>query len=210
MIPVELEENALRDLESNKRNHKVKITDIAVSKVPYIKYKEIPEEHYDNIFELAKFVLQLAKDENDSNEVAVVYSMDFLSLVANNQEYMGVSFGTEHDVDPEGSTASYHLIHSAVDCIIICLHNHPNLSRFSLDDVKYFLSSPSIKMIVVVTNLGNISYLVKSKNYNRNEAIKVYNEAVSIHNLGNDLKNFQKAANHFLKECYKAGIIYED
>lgn len=210
VIPMDVENNTLNDLESSKRNHKVQITDIAIAKVPYIKYKEIPEEHYDNLYELAKYVLQLSKDENDSNEVAVVYSMDFVNLVADNQEYMGVSFGTEHEVDPEGSTVSYHLIHSTPECIVVCLHNHPNLSKFSLDDVQFFLRKHSVKMIVIVTNLGSISYLVKGNSYNRIEAIKIYNDAVSIHNLGTDLKNAQRAANHFLKECYRAGIIYDD
>lgn len=65
-------------------------------------------------------------------------------------------------------------------------------------------------MMVVVTNLGSISYLVKASKFNRIEAINAYNEAVSIHNLGTNLKNAQRAANHFLKECYRANIIYKD
>lgn len=204
------EEERLADLEARKREHKVFITDTAIQKVPFIKYREIPEEHYSNIYELAKYVLTLSKEKNNSNEVAVVYSLNFDNMVALNQEYMGVAFGSEHEVDPAGSTASYHIINASFDCVVVCLHNHPNLSKFSLDDVKFFLNSPSVKMIVVVTNLGSISYLVKAKKYNRIEAIKIFNEAISIHNLGIDLKNAQKAANHFLKECYRANIIYED
>ncbi len=122
---METENEFLSDLEARKRNRKVLITDIAIQKIPYIKYKEISEEHYDNLYELAKYVLQLSKDKNDSNEVAIVYSLDFDNLVKNNMEYLGVSF-------------------------------------------------------------------------------------VSIHNLGTDLKNAQKAANHFLNECFKANIIYEN
>ena len=48
----------LMDLEtlemSNKRNHKVMITDEAIEKVPFIWYKEIPEEEYPIIQMLAK------------------------------------------------------------------------------------------------------------------------------------------------------------
>lgn len=207
---METENEFLSDLEARKRNRKVLITDIAIQKVPYIKYKEIPEEHYDNLYELAKYVLQLSKDKNDSNEVAVVYSLDFDNLVKNNMEYMGVSFGTEHEVDPAGSTASYHIINSTLECVVICMHNHPNLSKFSLDDIKFFLRNHNVKLIVVITNLGNISYLVKAGNYNYNSAVKIFNESVSIHNLETDLKNAQKAANHFLNECFKANIIYEN
>lgn len=206
------EENndALSELEARKRDHKVYITEEAIQKVPYIEYREIDKIHYENLQETAKHILRLSKEKNDSNEVAAVYSLDFDTLVARNEEYVGIAYGTEHEVDPEGSTASYHIIHSALDCVVVCLHNHPNLSKFSLDDVKFFLRNDSIKMMVVVTNLGSISYLVKAKKFNRLEAIKVYNEAVSIHNLGKDLKNAQRAANHFLNECYRANIIYED
>lgn len=51
------------------------ITDEAINKVPRVQYKEIPETEYDNLRELARQVLQISKDENDSNEVAVTYSL---------------------------------------------------------------------------------------------------------------------------------------
>lgn len=200
----------LSELEARKRDHKVYITEQAIQKVPYIEYREINKKHYENLQELARHILRLSKDMNDSNEVAAVYSLDLEALVAKNEDYVGIAYGTEHEVDPEGSTASYHIIHSALDCVVVCLHNHPNLSKFSLDDVKFFLRNDSVKMMVVVTNLGRISYLVKGSKFNRIEAIGIYNEAVRIHNLGMDLKNAQKAADYFMKECYRADIIYED
>ena len=54
-----------------KRDHKIMITDEAINKVSRVQYKEIPETEYDNLRELARQVLQISKDENDSNEVAV-------------------------------------------------------------------------------------------------------------------------------------------
>ncbi len=61
---------ALMDLETlemaKKRDHKIMITDEAIEKVPYIRYKEIPEEEYPIIQMLVKKVLQLSKDENES------------------------------------------------------------------------------------------------------------------------------------------------
>lgn len=47
-----------KSLESQKRDHKVEIADIAISKVPFIKYREIPEEHYETLQELARMVLE--------------------------------------------------------------------------------------------------------------------------------------------------------
>lgn len=49
------------------------ITDEAIKKVPRIAYKNIPESEYNTIQELAKNVLQISKDENNSNEVAITY-----------------------------------------------------------------------------------------------------------------------------------------
>lgn len=49
----------LSDLEDNKRDHKIEITDVAISKVPLIRYREIPEEHYATLQELAKAVFLL-------------------------------------------------------------------------------------------------------------------------------------------------------
>ena len=60
--------NNLNDLEmAKKRDHKIMITDEAINKVPRVQYKEISETEYDNLQELARQVLQISKDENDSN-----------------------------------------------------------------------------------------------------------------------------------------------
>lgn len=72
----------LNDLEmAKKRDHKIMITDEAINKVPRVQYKEIPETEYDNLRELARQVLQISKDENDSNEVAVTYSLQSAQLI---------------------------------------------------------------------------------------------------------------------------------
>lgn len=155
----------LKDLEmAKKRDHKIMITDEAIRKVPRIKYKNIPENEYDIIQELAKNVLLISKNENNSNEVAITYEMNSMKCIQNGEDYIGVALGSEHEVDPISSTISYHLVVSAKECIIIVLHNHPSLSNFSLSDVQFFLKYESIRMMVVVTNLGNISYLVKGEN----------------------------------------------
>lgn len=104
-----LMEDNLNELQMSKnRDKKIPITDVAISKVPYVEYKEIPEDEYDIIHELAKQVLTLAKEENDSNEVAITYRMNH-DEIAPDEEYIGVSFGKEHEVDPLEDTTSYHI-----------------------------------------------------------------------------------------------------
>jgi hypothetical protein len=201
----------LKDLEmAKKRDHKIMITDEAINKVPRIQYKHIPKNEYDNIHELAKSVLKISKDENDSNEVAVTYSLRSDKLIERGERYIGVALGGEHSVDPLSDTTAYHLIHSEKECVIIVLHNHPSLSNFSLTDVQFLLEYDNVKMMVVVTNLGSISYLVKMTNYNQKEAVVLFNKSVLKNNNAKDLKDMQDAADYFLKNSYNVGICYDN
>ena len=136
--------------------------------------------------------------------------MDSVERIQKGEEYIGVALGSEHGVDPISNTTAYHLVSSAEECIVIVLHNHPSLSDFSLSDVQFLLRYASVKMMVVVTNLGNISYLVKGKGYAYEKAVALFNEAVSSNNEAQDLKGLQKAADHFLKNCCMVGIDYDN
>jgi hypothetical protein len=204
----------LMDLESlemaKKRDHKIMITDEAIEKVPYIRYKEIPEEEYPIIQMLAKKVLQISKDENESNEVAITYSMDNRGSMEDVLQYFGVDLGDEHSADPMRDSYSYHLICGSKACVVISLHNHPSVSKISLVDVRFFLEHPAIKMLTVVTNIGNIFYLVKGKHFDIDKAVEIFNEAVAANNNAVGLKALREASDHFLKNSFKAGIIYED
>lgn len=203
--------NNLNDLEmAKKRDHKIMITDEAINKIPRIKYKDIPEYEYDNLWDLAKNVLKISKEENDSNEVAITYSLDSAKLIEQGERYIGIALGSEHDVDPLSDTTAYHLISSTEECVVIVLHNHPSLSDFSLTDVQFLLRYDNVKMMVVVTNLGSISYLVKNKKYDLKKAIALFNEAADKNNKAEKLKDLQKAADYFLKNSYNVGIDYDN
>ncbi|MCM1385645.1 MAG: hypothetical protein NC243_14040, partial [Lachnoclostridium sp.] len=62
--------------QAKKRDKKVYITDIAIEKVPYVEYRGMDEEQNKNMQSLARLVLTLAKNENDSNEVAITWDME--------------------------------------------------------------------------------------------------------------------------------------
>lgn len=122
----------------------------------------------------------------------------------------GIDFGDDHSAYTMRDSYSYHLICGSKNCVVISVHNHPSLSKISLVDVRFFLEHSTIKMLTVVTNLGNIYYMVKSKNFDRRKAIDIFNEAVSANNKAIGLNALQRASEYFLKNCHKAGIIYED
>lgn len=202
--------NNLNDLEmAKKRDHKIKITDEAINKVPHVQYKEIPETEYDNLQELARQVLKISKEENDSNEVAVTYSLESAQLIEKGERYLGIALGAEHDVDPLSDSTSYHLIRASRDCVVLVLHNHPSLSAFSLSDIQFLLKYETVKLMVVVTNLGSISYLVKNSKYDFEKAVVLLNEAIDLNNKAKNIRDLQEAADYFLKSCYNVGINYE-
>lgn len=66
-----MDEDRAGKLNANKRDRKVEITEIAISKVPLVQYREIPKEHYEILREIAKEVLRISKEKNDCNEVAI-------------------------------------------------------------------------------------------------------------------------------------------
>jgi hypothetical protein len=201
----------MNELEmAKKRDHKILITEEAINKVPRIEYKEIPEREYDNIHDLAKRVLKISKDENDSNEVAITYALDNSSFIEQKEAYIGVAIGGEHGVDPLNSTVAYHLIKGKVDCVVIVLHNHPSLSDFSLTDIEFLIQYDKIKMMIVVTNLGSITYLVKTDKYDYYKAVELINVAISMNNEARNLKDLQDAADYFLKNSYDVGIVYDN
>lgn len=137
---------------------------------------------------MARIVLQISKDENNSNEVALTYSMGSKEYIQKGEEYIGVALGGEHEVDSISNTTAYHLVSSAKECIVIILHNHPSLSDFLLSDVQFLLQYASIKMMVLVTNLGSISYFVKGNKYAYEKAVELFNEAVGSYIEATDLK----------------------
>jgi hypothetical protein len=90
------------------------------------------------------------------------------------------------------------------------LHNHPSLSDFSLTDVGFLLQYDKIKMMVVVTNLGGITYLVKTDKYDYCKAVELINMAITMNNEAKNLKDLQDAADYFLKNCNTVGIQYDN
>lgn len=203
------DEEMLSDLEANKRDHKVEITDVAISKVPYIEYKGIPEDCYKTLQELARMVLILSKENNNCEETAITYSLDAPELVIDGEECMTVSYGDAHSVDPLQSTLANHLVVTARGCVVIILHNHPNRSKISLQDVSYLFRFASIKMIVAVTNTGSVNYIVKTDKYNRLGAMKLFYEALEQLKKAGNLKERQDATDKFLNNCYQYGMLFE-
>lgn len=197
-------------LQAKKRDHKIVITDEAINKVPRIEYKEIAEEQYDILQLLLQETMTISQRDNNSDEVAITYSLD--ANIDNDDRNMvyGVSLGDEHSVDPLEDVTSYHIINGTAECVVVILHNHPSLSKLSLQDIQYLLMYHSLKMIVAVTNLGSVFYLVKTNKYDYHRAMQLYKQAYKMFDEANNLADYQKATDYFLNNCSTVGLIHED
>lgn len=77
-----------------------------------------------------------------------------------------------------------------------------------LEDVKFFLHFESIRMIVVVTNQGNIHYLCKDDEYIYENAKDLFNECVEELDENSTEKEIYTAALTFLARASEVGLYY--
>ena len=194
---------------SKNRSKKIMITDIAIQKIPYIEYEGIPKSEYKRIQDYANTLLTTSMNKNNSNEVALTYCYDSSAKDIDTNTFY-ITYGDEHSVDIAADTDTYHLLRSATECTVITLHNHPSLSLISLADIRIFIFYFNIKLSVVISNLGCISYLIKSNNYDASKAINLLNQAIKMNNRAKNLKDKQEAAKFFLKNCSNVGIKYHN
>lgn len=191
--------------QAKKRNAKVWITEIAIEKVPFIEYKGLTNGQNKHIWQLAKEVLRLSRERNDSNEVSITCDLAGSSMM---KDY-GVAFGDETSVSVNADTFSFHILMTAQEATVIVLHNHPSTKTFSLNDLRYLFVYVTIKMLVLVSNQGTIHYIVKEEKFDRNAALKMLKECVMENERGSSAAaNAYKASLSFLSRCSEAGLFY--
>nr|WP_296456602.1 hypothetical protein [uncultured Acetatifactor sp.] len=154
--------------------------------------------------ELAKDVLLLSKERNDSNEVAITCDLGAENPLGS----FGVSLGTEHEVDILADTLSNHIIVSRESVAVVVLHNHPSTQTFSLQDIHFFIRHPMIEVIVVVSNQGTIHYLKRDIEYDYKKAFQLFQECIC--ELGKDSLKMEMymASLTFLAKCSEVGLFY--
>lgn len=125
-----------------------KITDQTINCVPKVSIPQYSEEELLFIQEQHKELLRVAKNENNSNEVAFVLKNNFKSKDVILGSETGVEFGTLSGRD------------------LFVMHNHPRNSSFSFDDLVEFIGNKSIKSLSIVKNNVGVEVLTKNKDYN--------------------------------------------
>lgn len=189
---------------AKKREKKVYITDIAIDKVPFIRYKGFTDAQNHVMRELAQEVLTVSKNENNSNEVAITCDLGMDDPL----EVYGVSFGTEHEVDVRADTLSNHILVSQKSVVVVVLHNHPSKQTFSIQDIRFFIEFSTLEVMVVVSNQGTVHYLKREDSYNLKKAIALFNECVEDLKKNSPLTEIYIAALSFLARSSEVGIYY--
>lgn len=189
---------------AKKHDKKVYITDIAIDKVPLIEYYGFTDEQNQIMQELAKSVLVISKESNDSNEVALTCDLGKPDPLHN----FGVALGTEHDVDVLSDTLSNHMIVSSKSVVVVLLHNHPSTQTFSLEDVQFFIQHPMLEVIVVVSNQGTVHYLKRDRDFDYGKAVVLFKECIQGLNSNAPSSEVYMATLSFLAKCSEAGLYY--
>lgn len=197
-----MEERHLK--QAKKRNDKIKITEAAIEKVPYIRYKGLSEKQNKVMRQLTKDVLKLAKDMNNSNEAAITCDLNADCPL----EGYGIAFGTEHNVDVCSDTESYHLLLFAQNVMVAMLHNHPSTQTFSIQDLLFFYHYSNVKIMVVVSNQGKVHYLVKETSYDSKKFFELFQHFNATIENKQSFRSVYAATQKLLKDCGKAGILY--
>lgn len=183
--------------QAKKRDHKIFINDTAVARVDYVKLSDFTVEECMLLQSKHKNLLIKSMLENNSDEVLKICDLSLKSET----DVLGDEFG----VNPGENPFAAAIINNAKSKSLMFLHNHPSTNTFSVADIDTFVCEPTIKVMSVVTNQGEVYILNKLENFDynivRNLLKNIYNE------FSGEIDN-KKFVMKFLKCCKKGGIEY--
>lgn len=177
---------------ASSNNEKHDITDSSIENVSFVDYDDgVVNSQW--LINRSKDLLQYAKDNNNSNEVA--YFFDRMLNQVDDYE-----LGTKSNVN----LPTYKLAKS-----IGVLHNHPNNKSFSNVDIFEFIED-NISYMGVVKNSGEIEMLRKREDFSESKSITALSRAIKYYQNDidkNEELGYDKAIRKFLKDP-KSGIDY--
>lgn len=191
-------------LNAKDRFKKVAITDVAIAKIPEMKYIGLTDAQNRAMRKLAQAVLLRSQQRNNSNEVAVVVSLENEDLMSG----IGFANGDEHGVDVCAFAGPDHLIKSGKTQTVAIIHNHPSTQTLSTEDIFFFLHYESLKIMAVVTNQGVLHYLLKDKDFAWDAARNLLKECTEGLTEDSPAKEHYAASLDFLVHCSEVGLYY--
>lgn len=169
------------------------ITDDVIINLRELSFETIKEPEVVNyIHWQCQKVLQIAKDKNDSKEVARAINLYTL-------EVLGTVMGEMRRVDID------YLVQQMQDLgyVFVVIHNHPSDMHFSVLDIKTFVNSDNLTILVVLGNCGSVYILEKTRQLELNEVL-------SIKKTLRDWQNQTIAFDDVVEQISKFGIVYKE
>lgn len=154
-----------------KRSTKLIITDEIIEKVPCTHIVDNGGKADKNIQKLHKELLRLSKNKNKSNEVGFLINLYDWSFE--------IVIGDGNRVSLSNNPNAEKLLKSSPKNTLMFMHNHPNNSRFSGQDLRMFSLFDSLYIATAISNNGNIYVMKKGPNFNGEALLIEYNKRVT-------------------------------
>lgn len=185
--------------EQKERNRPIKITDIAITKVPLVHIAGFLESEDKYISEMHRKLLEISKQNNDSKEVGIM--VDIIDWT------IWPIIGDSQQVETRDNPDAYKALKTNRKHTLLFMHNHPSTGTFSGVDFKTFCNNQSLYAMTVVGNDGCVYVLVKKNDFDKDKALMYY------HNLAlNKYKKYKNngtmAMKELLKNAQSIGLIY--
>ena len=188
------------DFGQKKRNRPIKITDIAISKVPRMELSGFSED--ENLFmqEQHKRLLSISKEKNDSREVGILIDIVHWDT--------WVIMGEANEIETRNNPDAYKAMKSSRKNTMMFMHNHPSTGTFSGTDFKTFCLNDSLYIMTVVGNDGNVRILTKLNGFDRREAL-IYYSNLATQKYKDYKNNGTMAMRELLKNSIEIKLKYE-
>lgn len=142
-----------------------------------------------------KRLLKIAKEKNNSNEVGILIDIKDWSYL--------VIKGDKGSIKMDSNPEFYSFLAKAQWRSLIFLHNHPNNTCFSEQDIETFLDDERFYLVTAITNSGNIHIMMKDGFCNVAKIKEIYN----THYMKNG--NKKSSVLYILQRCGKYGLFYK-
>ncbi|HEM3674299.1 TPA: minor capsid protein [Streptococcus suis] len=174
--------------QARKTGDKVFITDQSIQKVPLINIPGYSAVENSNIQLAHKQLLAEARDKNNSDELMYIWLREKPIKV----------FGDQFGVEINSHADARFILNSSKQRTLTVLHNHPGGSTFSLNDFNFFMGTPSVRTLTIVSNTGRVMYVTKTDSFDFVGAAKTLKEIDK--NIDGDIERvFKKMYNHGIR-----------
>ena len=181
-------------LEPQKRGVKTIITQKTIDNIGQFQYPGFTKRENELMLQAQKELLAIARDKNNSNEVAMILTSDLKGKT--------ILLGNDNSVD-FGTAKAKNILAGGESLYII--HNHPRGYGFSLDDIHILTDNNSVKSISLITNSGRIETLQKTANYDKIMINKIQTKVLKRCRKNNlDYETYIKL---LLKEFTEGGMV---